>query len=409
MRILAFNAYYAPEKAASIYLPQNIYEGFAGHGWETSLFVPVPTRGVDKETRRYYQRHRKEIRVNGNLKITRMRLYREGRNPVLRAVRYVLMNIMFLLKAVHIKADVIFVQSTPPTQGAMAAVIKKMKKIPFVYNLQDVFPDSMVNAGMTEKGSLIWKIGRAIENFTYKNADRIIVISENMKRLLLEKGVSADKIEVVYNWVETEKVVPVARENNYLFDKYDLDRDGFYVVYAGNLGLAQNVDVILETAKLLEKTPKMRFLIFGQGVLKHNCEQKAQQLNIHNISFYDLLPYDQVSYVYSLGNVGIVSCKEGFGGSALPSKTWSIMAAGSVVVASFDEHTELQDIIESNGIGLFCRADEATLLVEAIMQLYEDTASCTSMGQKARNYVEKRRSREYGVSEYIRVVESAIQ
>ena len=124
MKILAFNAYYEPEKAASIYLPQNIYEGFAEHGWDTVLFVPVPTRGVSGETRKYYQKHRKEVRVNGNLQITRMRLYREGRNPVLRAMRYVLMNAMFLLKAVHTSADVVFVQSTPPTLGAMAALIK---------------------------------------------------------------------------------------------------------------------------------------------------------------------------------------------------------------------------------------------------------------------------------------------
>ena len=216
MKILAFNAYYEPEKAASIYLPRNIYEGFAEHGWDTALFVPVPTRGVDRETRNYYKRHQREVRVNGKLKIIRMRLYREGRNPILRAIRYVLMNAMFLLKAVHMSADMIFVQSTPPTQGAMAAVIKKLKKIPFVYNLQDVFPDSMVNAGMTKQGSLIWKIGRHVENFTYRNADKIIVISENMRQLLLEKGVAKDKIEVVYNWVETEKVVPISRKDNYL-------------------------------------------------------------------------------------------------------------------------------------------------------------------------------------------------
>ncbi len=297
MKILAFNAYYEPEKAASIYLPQNIYEGFAEHGWDTVLFVPVPTRGVSGETRKYYQKHRKEVRVNGNLQITRMRLYREGRNPVLRAMRYVLMNAMFLLKSVHTSADVVFVQSTPPTQGAMAALIKKIKKIPFVYNLQDVFPDSMVNAGMTRKGSLLWIMGEKLERFTYRNADKIIVISKNMKRLLLDKGVPEEKIEVVYNWVESEKVVPINRKDNYLFDECGLDRDKFYVVYAGNLGQAQNIDIILEAAKLLEGNSEIEFLIFGEGVLQEKYRMKAQQERQRNISFHDLLPYDQVSYV----------------------------------------------------------------------------------------------------------------
>ena len=406
MKILAFNAYYEPEKAASIYLPQNIYEGFAEHGWDTVLFVPVPTRGVSGETRKYYQKHRKEVRVNGNLQITRMRLYREGRNPVLRAMRYVLMNAMFLLKAVHTSADVVFVQSTPPTQGAMAALIKKIKKIPFVYNLQDVFPDSMVNAGMTRKGSLLWIMGEKLERFTYRNADKIIVISKNMKRLLLDKGVPEEKIEVVYNWVESEKVVPINRKDNYLFDKCGLDRDKFYVVYAGNLGQAQNIDIILEAAKLLEGNSEIEFLIFGEGVLQEKYRMKAQQERQRNISFHDLLPYDQVSYVYSLGDAGIVSCKEGFGGSALPSKTWSIMAAASVVVASFDEHTDMQDIIENNKIGIFCRAGDAAQLAEAIIKLHENTDMRTSMGREARRYVKEQMCREHGVSEYIRIMES---
>ena len=404
MKILAFNAYYEPEKAASIYLPRNIYEGFAEHGWDTALFVPVPTRGVDRETRNYYKRHQREVRVNGKLKIIRMRLYREGRNPILRAIRYVLMNAMFLLKAVHMSADMIFVQSTPPTQGAMAAVIKKLKKIPFVYNLQDVFPDSMVNAGMTKQGSLIWKIGRHVENFTYRNADKIIVISENMRQLLLEKGVAKDKIEVVYNWVETEKVFPISRKDHYLFDEYGLDRDGFYVVYAGNLGQVQNIDVILDAARLLEENSAIKFIIFGQGVLQEEYRIRIEREKRPNISIHDLLPYEKASYVYSLGNVGIVSCKKGYGGSVMPSKTCSIMAAGSAVVASFDEHTDLQEIIEDNKIGKFCRAGDAKLLAEAITELYEDIDSCAAMGQRAREYVEKWRSREFGVSEYVRIV-----
>ena len=88
----------------------------------------------------------------------------------------------------------------------------------------------------------------------------------------------------------------------------------------------------------------------------------------------------------------------------MPSKTCSIMAAGSAVVASFDEHTDLQEIIEDNKIGKFCRAGDAKLQAEAITELYEDIDSCAAMGQRAREYVEKWRSREFGVSEYVRIV-----
>lgn len=389
-------------------MPKNIYEGFAEHGWETSVFVPVPTRGVSRETRRYYQKHRKETKFDGRLNVVRMQLVKEGRNPVLRAIRYILMNIMFLLKAVGTSADVIFVQSTPPTQGAMAAVIKKIKKIPFVYNLQDIFPDSMVNAGMTKQGSLLWKIGRSMENFTYNNADKIIVISETMKQLLLEKAVAEEKIEVVYNWVETDKVVPIKRKDNYLFDEYGLDRSGFYVVYAGNLGQAQNIDIILDVARLLERNTEIKFIIFGQGVLQEEYKTRIESENRPNILIYDLLPYEKVSYVYSLGNVGIVSCKKGFGKTAFPSKTWNIMAAGSAVIASFDKNTDLEKILIENEIGKFCEADNVNQLMDAILDAYENKDNCFAMGQKARKYVESKMSRQFGVNEYIKAVSSMI-
>ena len=247
-----------------------------------------------------------------------------------------------------------------------------------------------------------------MENFTYNNADKIIVISENMKQLLLEKGVAENKVEVVYNWVETEKVVPIERKDNYLFDEYGLDRNGFYVVYAGNLGQAQNIDVILEAAKLLEENTEIKFLIFGQGVLREKYRSRIESEERLNILIYDLLPYEKVSYVYSLGNVGIVSCKKGFGKSAFPSKTWNIMAAGSTVIASFDKNTDLEKILIKHKIGKFCEADNVSQLANAILEAYENKDDCITMGQKARKYVENKMSRQFGINEYIRIVSSVI-
>lgn len=114
-------------------------------------------------------------------------------------------------------------------------IIKKIKHIPFVYNLQDIFPDSLVGTSLAQKGGLLWKIGRVIENFTYKHADKIIVISEDFKKNIMAKGVPEEKIVVVYNWVDQNAVVDVSKEENKLFDMYDLDRKKFYYEYSGTL------------------------------------------------------------------------------------------------------------------------------------------------------------------------------
>ena len=97
-------------------------------------------------------------------------------------------------------------------------MVKKIKKIPMIYNLQDIFPDSLVASDLTRKGSLLWKIGRKIENFTYKNADKIIVISEGFKKNIMEKGVPESKIEVIYNWVDENEVIAVERNSNILLN-----------------------------------------------------------------------------------------------------------------------------------------------------------------------------------------------
>src|SRR5699024_10501649 len=130
---------------------------------------------------------------------------------------------------------------TPPILGAKAALVKKFRHIPFIYTLQDIFPDSLVSTGLTHQGSLLWLIGQRLENFTYRNADKIIVISDDFKRNIVAKGVPEHKIEVVYNWVDEKAVTPIEREANRLITRYGLDKDKFYATYCGNIGLTQNM------------------------------------------------------------------------------------------------------------------------------------------------------------------------
>ena len=146
----------------------------------------------------------------------------------------------------------------------MASLLGKRHHIPFVYNVQDIFPDSLFTTGVVKNRGLLWRWGNSIENKTYRNADKIIVISEDFKRNIMAKGVPEEKIVVVYNWVDEEAVVDVPRAENKLFDKYGLDRSKFYVTYNGNIGLTQNMDMLLEVAKELQPNPRT-FKWEGQG------------------------------------------------------------------------------------------------------------------------------------------------
>jgi len=135
MRILTFSSYYIPERASSLYITEDIYLSMIEAGNTVQLFVPIPTRGVtDEERQKYKKAKKREQKYNGKLSVYRIALYREPTRAIFRAIRYFILNIQFFIKGLFCKADLIFVQSTPPTQGLMAAALKKIKRIPFICN-----------------------------------------------------------------------------------------------------------------------------------------------------------------------------------------------------------------------------------------------------------------------------------
>ena len=403
MKLLFLNSYYYPEVVSSLYLVENRLETFANAGIDMEMLVPSPTRGVDNGTRKKYQSQKVEYKFNKRLKINRFPLFKEYQSSLLKGFRYLLVNLNHLIRGLFVRnVDCIFCTSTPPTTGIIAALLKKVKRVRFVYNLQDIFPDSLVALGCRNKKSFLWWIGRRIESFIYKNADAIIVISEDFRKNLLSKGVSDEKIHVVYNWVDQNVVKPVKKEDNTLYKLFDIPKDKFTVVYAGNMGHAQNIQIIIETAKQLSNCD-IQFLLFGKGPLKEKIEE-VKKAGLDNIYFLPFQPYEKVSSVYGMGNVAIVSCKKGLGGSAMPSKTWSIMASGTAVIANFDPG-ELKDIIEKYECGMYTEAENTESFKDAILKYYENADLCRTQGENGVATVTEYFSREIGTKKYLEIIQ----
>ena len=409
MKVLELPAYFYPESMSSAHLDENLRQAIVDAGMEMAIYCSTPTRGITEEQRKEYKKRKLDKMFGGHVTVHRFSLYREGKNPVLRAFRYTLSCIRQFNCAVFSKdarsCDVMFITSTPPIKGAMAGLAKKFNRKPIVYELQDIFPDSLAGSGLAQKGGLLWKIGRVIENFTYRNADKIIVISEDFKRNIMAKGVPEEKIEVIYNWVDENTVQPVAKEDNPLFEEFGLSREKFTVVYAGNLGNAQNISIILDGANEL---PDVQFALFGTGGLENEVRERIEKEGLANVHLNPLQPYERVSQVYSLGDVCVVSCKEGLGGSAMPSKTWTIMSTGRPVLANFDEG-ELKTILEENDCGVFTKAGDLNGFVKAIEDLAENKGRCEDLGKNGRQFILENLTKEVGTQKYVDVIKSVIR
>lgn len=401
MKILIPFSYYHPEQCAGLFVIDDMTEVAARQGIESLITVPTPTRNVPADAKW----ERNEVLRDGKVKVHRFHMYGERKNPVLRAFRYLLCEIVQLYYMLWKDYDVAFIDSTPPIQGLKLPIVRFFRKKPFVYDAQDLFPETLSGTGLANQGGLLWKIGMWVSNVTFRNSDKIIAISGDIKRSMVARGVPAEKIEVVYNWVDEKAVHPVTKEENPLFEEFGLSRDKFTIVYAGNLGNAQNIGIVLDGAKEL---PDVQFALFGSGGLENEVCKRISDEGLTNVHLNPLQPVERVSYVYSLGDACIVSCKEGIGGSAMPSKSWSIMSCGRPVVASFDEG-ELKEILENNNCGVFSHAGNVKEFVAAIKNLYESPDHCTEMGKNAREFILNNLTKEVGAKKYVDIITSVVK
>lgn len=401
MKILIPFSYYHPEQCAGLFVVDDMTADAARQGIESVITVPTPTRNVAPGAKW----DRDETLCDGKVLVHRFRMYGEGKNPVLRALRYLFCEIVQLHYMLWKKYDVAFIDSTPPIQGLKLPIVRLFRKKPVVYNAQDLFPETLSGTGLAKQGGLLWKIGMWVSNVTFRNSDKIIAISNDIKRSMVARGVPVEKIEVVYNWVDENAVQPVAKAENPLYEEFGLSRDKFTMVYAGNMGNAQNIGIVLDGAKEL---PEVQFAVFGSGGLENEVRKRIEDEKLVNVHINPLQPVKRVSFVYSLGDACIVSCKEGLGGSAMPSKSWSIMSCGRPVVASFDEG-ELKEILENNNCGVFSHAGNVKEFVAAIRQLATNREKCEEMGKNARQFILNNLTKEVGAKKYVDIIKSVVK
>lgn len=405
MNLLFLDAYYEPEMIAYTHLEKDLLEGLIERKNRIQIICPIPTRGISEQVREKYKHLKYESMYGGRVKIRRFWAPQEGTNPIIRAFRYFWCNFRSLQIAIKLKnVDAVFSNSTPPTQGGLGAMVAKRlskkyrKKVPFIYNLQDIFPDSLVNTGLTRNGSFLWTIGRRIENYTYKFADKIIVINEGFKRNILDKGVPEAKIEVISNWIDLDSVHPVDRNENKLIEEFSIDPEKFLVIYAGNFGAAQGADIILRAAEKLKGETNIQFVIFGGGAYFEDAKKEAEKLE--NVFIHELMPADRISEVYSLGDVALITCKPGTGNTGMPSKTWSIMACNTPIIASFDTDSDLADVLRDSGAGKCVTPGDVDALINEINLSYQKE----KLKYRLRDYVYNHADRRICVEQYINLL-----
>lgn len=271
--------------------------------------------------------------------------------------------------------DAVFIQSNNLAGFAVKAIRRKLPKAIVTYNVQDIFPYNAVFSGSVKKNCMVFKVLAWAQRYGYRHSDHVITISEDMKDTLVADGTDANKIEIIYNWsyqdepYENTDVTPV----EYMFDKAY-----FNVVYAGNIGLMQNVDIIIESAELMKEDSDIWFHIIGSGVHKEKLELRAREYGITNISFWPMQPVEKAPALYACADVNIIPLANNIYRTALPSKTATCMAVHTPIVFCIGKESQFAQRVKQETNCPVADCSDSRELYTLIKKIKNKEISCST-------------------------------
>jgi glycosyltransferase involved in cell wall biosynthesis len=278
-------------------------------------------------------------------------------------------------------ADVMWVYHPPLTVGIPAWWIGLLRRIPFVYEVQDLWPETLAATGMFRSAAAASWMNR-LAQFVYRRAAAITVISPGFKRNLIAKGVPAEKIHVIPNWADEELYRPVARDESLAFESGLANR--FNIMFAGNIGAAQVLETVLEAAELLRDLPRAQFVLIGDGVSVKALRQATQERGLSNVRWIDRQPAERMPHWFALADVMLVHLKrDPLFEITIPSKTMAYLACGRPILCAVAGDTA--DLVRSAGAGITCAPQDSAALAQAVRALY--AMSCEqreAMGEAGR-------------------------
>jgi glycosyltransferase involved in cell wall biosynthesis len=293
------------------------------------------------------------------------------------------------------RPDVLVVETDPPLLGALGAVLKRWHRCRLIYYLQDLYPEVGLALGRLRPGPIVWLLSWATQ-LGLRHADRVVVLGEDMRQRVLERGVASRKVAVVPNWADTGLLRPDRSQT--LRQEWGLD-GRFTVMYSGNLGLSQNLEKVLEGARALRREP-LTFLFVGDGAAKPGLVAKATDWSLDNVRFFPYQPKEQLAQSLQAADLQLVPLQGGLAGCLVPSKLYGIMACGLPYLAMVDADSEVARVTRAGDCGLLVPPDEPEELAAALRWCLEHRAELDAMGRRGRQLAESQFDRVAAVAKF---------
>lgn len=337
--------------------------------------------------------------VMDGVQITRVPLYpNHGQSAIKRVLNYVSFAASALVYGLFMakRADVIYAYHPPLTVGISASIIRLFRRIPVVYDIQDMWPDTLRATGMINNPRALNAVA-AVCNWVYRRVDHIVVLSPGFKRLLMQRNVPETKVDIIFNWADEAALTAPQGQLPSDFPA----SDKFRIVFAGNMGKAQALDTVLDAAVLLQtRGSRVCFVMIGGGVEVTRLKQKALELALKNVVFLPPVPMFEVGTLLNAADALMVHLRnDPLFEITIPSKTQAYMTVGRPLLMAVNG--DAAELVLNSGCGVVAKSENSSALADAAEGLSLLTKEALAdMGQRAKGFYQQHLALEVGVSKF---------
>lgn len=395
IRVLLLTQWFDPEPTfkGMVFARELVRQGF-----EVEVLTGFPNYPGGKVYPGYHIKLLQREVIDG-VQVTRVPLYpNHDHSAIKRVLNYASFAASSLVYGLFVarRADVIYAYHPPLTVGITASLIRLFRRILVVYDIQDMWPDTLRATGMLNNARALHAV-EAVCQWVYRRVDHMVVLSPGFKRLLMQRGVPESKLKVIYNWADE---VALAAPQGQLPESFPSAKQ-FRLVFAGNMGKAQALDAVLDAAALLQtRGSRVCFVMLGGGVEVNRLKQRTVDLRLHNVVFLPPVPMAEVGTLLHAADALLVHLrKDPLFEVTIPSKTQAYMTVGKPLLMAVDgDAADL--VLQSNG-GVVAESENAVALADAAEGLAAlPSEQLLAMGQRARRYYQDHLALSVGVAEF---------
>jgi len=385
MRIIIYSYNYYPEPIGIAPLMTELAEGLVKRGHEVRVVTGMPNY-PERKIYDGYQGKLYMTELRNGVAIQRSYVLVRPRPNLLERIildaSFVVSSFIHALRGK--RPDVVFLTSPPLPIAVPAALLGWLHRCPVILNLQDIIPEAAIHVGLLSNKKLIW-VFENLEKFAYRTATKISIIADQFAQNLINKGVSPKKLVTIPNWVDTDFIRPLPKEQNYFREKYQLNGK-FVLMYSGNIGLTQGLETVVKAAKLLAHVPDLVVVIVGEEKAIGRLQKFAQQLGAPNLVIAPFQPRAALPEMLAAMDVGLVIQKQNVIDFNLPSKIQPILASGRPIIASVPLNGTAAEVVRSSGGGLVVPPEDVNALAGAMWELYKNREKAESLGKYGREF-----------------------